>query len=101
MRNELPLILPITPAESPQKNMRTRKLAIVLLQQPVERPEHADDSGDRNDRPRHGCDDADHDLEQPVGGDHETADRHDPAAEALECPAAALLDVLAHASIVA
>src|SRR3954465_14421910 len=100
IKNELPLILPITPAESPQKKIRTRN-CVMALEEAVEGPEDADHRCDGDDRPRDRRHDADHDLEQHVRGNHQNPDGEGLAADVRECSAAALLDVLAHESIVA
>src|SRR3954454_19566677 len=103
MKNELPLILPITPADSPKKNIRTSQVTTGAprLEELVQRPQHGDDGHDHDGDPGHCGHDADHDLEQDVGRDRQDPDGYDLAANSGECSAAALLDVFAHVSILA
>src|SRR5215212_8193969 len=101
MKNELPLILPITPADSPKKNIRTSQVTTgdLRLEELVQGPQHGDDGHDHDGDPCHCRHDADHDLEQDVRRNGQYADGYDLASDSGECSAAALLDVFAHVSI--
>src|SRR3954470_10628414 len=105
MKNELPLILPITPADSPKKNIRTSQVTTTTpglrLEELVQGPQHGDDGHDHDGDPGHCSHDADHDLEQDVRRDHQHPDGYDLAADARECAALPLLDVFAHVPILA
>src|SRR4051812_466916 len=101
MKNELPLILPITPADSPKKNIRTSQVTkgAPRLEELVQSPQHRDDCHDHNCDPRNRGHHADHDLEQDVCSNRQDPDGYYLAADPGECSAATLLDVFAHAPI--
>src|SRR4051794_6078139 len=74
IRNELPLSLPMTPAERPQKNARTTNSTRPRSAQHAQRPDDGHDRHDRDDDPEH-CDDrADHGLEEQEPGEREDGD---------------------------
>src|SRR5215208_2926790 len=74
MKNELPLSLPITPADRPQKNARTTNSTGSA--QHAEGPDHGHDRHDRDDNPEH-CDErADHSLEQQEPREGEDRNGH-------------------------
>src|SRR3954454_20691547 len=72
--NELPLILPIVPADRPQKNITTKEGATTgprASEQPVEGPDHGEDREHRDHDPEDERRDADDHLEQDPARDEQ------------------------------